>query len=1279
MNKYSVAVIGLDIEKRVLLEALAEIDFLEMTFFSGQLLDSKESSEEVLAYIKNKARAVLIKEHSGKYTPDKFYHRLKEAAGEVPVVPLGAEAVQAGISDLDSESIREMNRYFSFGGKNNLVNALRYLGSQILKNGISAEKPVELPMTGIFHPEAPEVFACWESYAEWLVRRQGGKNRDGKTNSNSSGWEAGRTVGLLTHRGNWVTDNLGVEAALIKQLEEQGLCVVPVFNENGEFQELADTYFSQQGRLMIEGLINLQIFTFKGDNTGQDIFQKAVENLEILNIPIFRPLISYLHSMESWKEAQDLGMEIPWAFTTPEAQGMIEPLLIGCRDKEGKAVPVPDRVLRLAQRVKKWLELRNTAAKNKKLAIFLHNAPCSGVEATIGMGAGLDVFASTSAILKELQQSGWGVENLPKDGAELHRLIMDKKAYADFRWTSVEDIIAGGGCLYRMSLEEYRQYYDRLAASVREAMEDTWGLPPGEGMVSGNDLVITGIELGNVTLLVQPKRGCYGAKCTGEVCKILQDPACPPPHQYLATYKYAEEVLKVQAVLHVGTHGSLEFLPGKTNALSSACYPDIVLSTLPNLYIYNAGVGTEGVLAKRRTNAVILDHLPPVYGNRDTEYVHLLEGINQYVEARSQQSDQVSFLEAQIREQAAKIPGALNILDGHREQKKTFPEQLLQLKNRLTQAICNPKSEKLHVFGQEATIEDAFRYIEEVLRSDLVYRQGLRRQYPDDYTLHRFLKRFIEQVIQGIDGEISAFPDRGREICGEYEDKQEELQKMLPAMTDAVREVYGKLTGEQLEIKNLLRALQGEYIPPGPSGMPDDNGRNIIPTGRNFYLLDIEKVPSKAAWEIGCQLAEQLIALYLEEEGSFPEKIAMNMISLDISRSKGEQLSQILYLMGIRPVWDQNAKVVDLEVISPEELRRPRIDVTIRISGVLRDCYPRVMDLIDRAVQMVASLDESDDSNFVKKHSRQIAEALVMTGEGSDLMRRSTLRIFGDRPGTYGAGVDLALKASAWKEDTDLAKVFVYFSSYAYGQELHGRQAREEFLENVKKVQVAYDTSTSKRYDILASGFGASVQGGFNLISRIFRGQDIKQYHGSRENPEQVRVGLSRDALRETLNETLLNPLWKEDMQQKGYRGAAELMQRLQNIFDWQCLSAGFTDNDLDSLVQAYVNDPETRAWFQENNLFALEEIARRFLELHQRDKWQADPEVLSALKENYLDLEGEMEDRLGDIKGEIQAGNIEVQNDADIREWQDKLKEVNELFNKVKVRNPSKSGLKKK
>ncbi|MDD2504139.1 MAG: cobaltochelatase subunit CobN, partial [Clostridia bacterium] len=785
-----------------------ENNFIQIKFFPDALMDAEKESKKILEFINQKADAVIFKERSLKVEREKFYQQLKNETGAVPIIPIGTEVIEAGIYNIDLTSIQEINCYFFYGGLKNTTNALLYIAANVLgiDDAPPAEKPEPVAFEGIFHPDSETVFSSWEDYSHWYQSRSNCGN--------------GQWVGLLTHRSNWVTNNLEVETAVIRELERLGIRVVPVFSygtpepelNTKDFDGIVDAYFSCDNQLVIEALVNLQVFILRSDTSGQNIFDQVVSKLQQLDIPVLKPIVSY-SSKERWEESQQgLTMEIPWSIAVPEVQGMIEPLIIGYRNKEGKACSIPDRVNKLARKVEKWLLLKHTPNQEKKLAMFLHNAPCSGVEATIGMGAGLDVFTSVVKILNELKMSGWMVENIPTDGSELHRLIMERKAYADFRWTSVEEIVNSGGCLYQMPLDgchSYDHFYEQLDPKCREEMEKTWGPPPGEGMVYKNHLIITGINFGNVTVLVQPKRGCYGAKCTGEVCKILQDPHCPPPYQYHATYRYVEEIMKAHAVLHVGTHGSLEFLPGKSNALSKRCYPDVVLGALPNFYIYNAGVGTEGVLAKRRTTAVILDHLPPIYGVQNTGVLQLVNLIDNYFEAVSFKSEQVQALEALIREEIPKVPGAQTVMD----RAETFSGGLIELKSALVQSVCNPKCEKLHVFGREKTEEEILWYIKEVVQSDVKLMAKLRSRWQEDYDLHQFLIEFISQV-------ISNQEKNDQSIVQEIDHYvlDDDLKEILIELAVEVREINSKLAMIPVEMNNLLHALNGGYVLPGPSG-----------------------------------------------------------------------------------------------------------------------------------------------------------------------------------------------------------------------------------------------------------------------------------------------------------------------------------------------------------------------------------------------------------------------------------------------------------------------------
>ncbi len=1243
--------IGIDTIKNQFSEAISSIDFIDIEFWNKEEL-LKENLNENIEFIKKDFQAVILGNITMDEDIDKFFVMLKKSKLDIPLIPVSVETLEGGFYNIDSKKAGEIITYITYGGMKNITNVIYYIAYNFLtlsEEEISICKrnkmePIFVPFDGIFYMEEDKHFGTLSSYLQWYLKEE---------NVYDYKW-----IGILTHRNNWNSGNIEVEKALIREFENKGFKVLPVFSyassgeENGikNFKEIIKHYFSYDGKLLIEGLINFQMIaaTAATESKNKTSFQQVEEDFKNIDIPIFKPIISYTQDENTWfRNTNGVSMEISWSLTTPEMVGMVEPIIIGCRGDKKNYQPIKERINRFVGRAAKWIELRNTENKDKKLAIFIHNAPCSGVEATIGLGAGLDVFESVVLILEELKKNGYAVDYIPENGAELHRIIMDRKAYQDFRWTSVESIIEAGGAIYQMPLESesgYLKFYNQLDIENREDIEGFWGPPPGEGMVYRDKMVITGINFGNVTIMVQPKRGCYGAKCTGEVCKILHDPSCPPPHQYIATYRYVEEIMRANAVVHVGTGGSLEYLPGKTNALSNRCYPDIVLGTLPNIYVYNAGIGTEGIGAKRRNSAVIIDYLPSSF-SIDNKNIKASNLIGEYIEAQHINSDQEKFLKNQVLHIIKDIKGAEDIVNS----KENFNLGVIELKDYLTQSVNSSRMEELHILGKIPHREELIGYIKEYIDNNSyiasLIKETCENEYVYNTTMLELIKNFIENH---------------HEISLKNVKLDEDL---LSELRVEILEIYHKLFSVEMEKINLIRALEGKYIEPGLAGMPSENLKRILPTGRNFYLMDCEKIPTPQAYQVGCELGRKLIERYIEEEGRFPEKVAMNMISTDISMSKGEQLSQILYLMGITPVWDTNGKVIGVKEISLEELNRPRIDVTIRISGVLRDAYPDAINLIDRGVVLASSLEEPLEKNYVKKNTLEIAEALKTIGRCEDLERNSTIRVFGDKPGTYGVGVDLALKASAWKSEEDIAKVFVYFSSYAYGEKLNGSMAKHEFVENVKGTDIAYEVNNSKRYDMLSSGFSASVQGGFKSVKKILAGKELKQYHGSAVDKGNIRVVDSGEEINKNLKETFFNPLWKEHMKKKGYIGASELMTRIQTVFQWQCLSMNVNDKDIDDLVNTYVNDKKMAQWFKENNKYALEEISRRFLELYERKKWNPDEEALKELRRTYVMLEGDMEELMEDSSGEMQGGAIEVLNHEDIEKWNEYLKEVDDVF----------------
>ncbi|MCL2409841.1 MAG: cobaltochelatase subunit CobN, partial [Oscillospiraceae bacterium] len=382
------------------------------------------------------------------------------------------------------------------------------------------------------------------------------------------------------------------------------------------------------------------------------------------------------------------------------------------------------------------------------------------------------------------------------------------------------------------------------------------------------------------------------------------------------------------------------------------------------------------------------------------------------------------------------------------------------------------------------------------------------------------------------------------------------------------------------------------------------------------------------------------------------------MISLNITRTNGEQLSQFLYLLGVVPVWDGLERVTGLRVMSPKEIGRPRIDVTVRISGVLRDTWPTVVELMDEAVLMVAALDESDSDNYILKNLRTYREQKDLPNDD----RQGAIRIFGDAPGTYGAGLDLALLASAWKDEADLVKYFIHASAFAYGRNLNGRKSIREFIDTAKNVDLTTDAAASRR-NTSSGKFGTQVQGGYRLVAKHLGKKTIRQYQSSSERGREVITESLADSLKRTNEETLLNEFWKQSMIARGYDGASDIMNMIQNVFSAQCVTDCFTDDFLDKLTEEYVNNEQMREWLAENNHFALEEIARRMLELYTREKWNPDDEVLEKLKENYLIIEGDIEEGI-ESAGDIQGGNVEILNDADIESWQEQLVDIERHIN---------------
>ena len=1134
------------------------------------------------------------------------------------VVPLSGETIAAGITTISADDIELLNAYFAYGGSENLRNGFTRI-KQLIEGIVEPlPPPRKIPLDAIYTSDG-RFYDCAGDFLNAESRR------------------FPVYVGMLSYRGRWADGDIAVETAIIESLARRRIGVIAAYTDGSpneqlgtlSFQDAVKRYFCNNGTPVIDLLINFQFFGAKAGK-GQDMFAEAADCYAELDIPVIRPAGLGRSTEKQWNEQkQPYVSDLPTNFIVPELQGMIEPIHISCADEFHCRQPIPERIERLTGRIENWINLRRKKNSKKRIAIMLHNAPCSGVEATVGMATDLDAFQSTVNILQRLSEEGYYVANIPENGEALKQLIFDRKAISDFRWTAAEDIAECGGTVYQMGEAEYETYYARLSDSAKQQMEENWGPPPGEAMVLDRKLLITGIPFGNVLVMVQPKRGCYGAKCTGEVCKILQDPACPPAHQFLATYWYLAYNWCADAVIHLGTHGSLEYLPGKTCGLSEDCFPDIALCNLINLYPYNTSVISQAMIARRRSSAVTLSYLPAPGKGLEPEQRRMLELINRYFAAQEQQNGQTESIREEIHALAQQSTAAQSVF----ARESDFESALLELRTLLAKAQSRRKGSAHRALS---AIPD--------------------RQWIRDYITELWCSEPETAAYWHVsDDPVSAINRMGDLIDCALDDPNSISDAPLILLAEDAQRIASDLCRTEEEMDNLLHALSGGFIRPTQGGDASYGGRAILPAGRNIHSGEQDKVPTPAAYSRGSQAAEDLLVLYRKDSNVFPEKVAMNMTSLDVTRTGGEQLGQFLSLLGIRPVWSASGRVDGLVCIPLDELGRPRVDVTAHISSVMRDAWPDVLTLMDRAVRLAAEQDEPDDRNFVRANSRQITQS------GED----GTGRIFGGQPGTYTSAVGLALKASAWKSEEDLAKYFIDSSSYLYGEKKQGIRAPGAFAANIRQVDLTCDITSSRRTDAVASSYSARVQGGFRLAAKsLGNKKQIRQYMGESNSGAGIQVVSMSDHVAHAIQDTLLNDVWREQMMAQGYQGASELMCRIQNIFDTQCVCENIESDTLDAVAQQYLLDETMQRWFKENNPHALEESSRRFLEMNTRGKWNGDSEVLNRLHRAYLQAEGDLEDSISGL-GEIQAGNVDIIAHDQVESWSKRIAETEGIMKK--------------
>ncbi len=1140
----------------------------------------------------------------------------------------GTDKVSAGFSP---EQIRRTWQYFRYDGADNLYNCVLWLGKEFGGTPYVPEEPKLLPWHGIWHPEWTEMERCQDAEGYLAAHYLPGRP----------------TVGVMFYRTEWLMGDFSYQTALIRALEAQGLNAIAIFTNTFRSEDLdsptlmdaVNRYFFRGKTRLVDVIINTMKFSLKAAGT-------SIEEWMRLDVPLLEAY-TVLEERAEW-EASPAGlnpMEVSIAVSLPEFDGVIHSVPIAARVKDDVGDVtwqiMEERMVRLAAKAKKWALLGKKPNQEKKIAIVFHNYPPTN--SNIGSAAGLDSPESVRRLLEKMRDVGYTVETIPEDSKAFMKLLTDN-ATNDRRFISAAQIKDAYG---HLTAEQYARFFTKLPEKVRTQLTADWGDAPGDVFNYEGELLIPGTLNGNVFITVQPPRG-FGE----DPGKILHDPAAAPTHHYIGFYHWLRDIWQADAVVHIGTHGSLEWLPGKGTALSASCYPDISLGDLPDVYPYWMTIVGEGIQAKRRGAACLISHLsPPMQLSGSYEELQELEqALDEYVHFRQTQPENLDTVKEIVREKAAACNFGDDIAEGD-----DFDDYVGRLHNYVTDIKNMQIRTGLHIMGQPPEGDGLSEYVEALVRLDngdvpsLVQLLATEAGYSYDELLADSSRLTPEGLTYGM--KLDALGEEGHRLitflaARDYDPaavREALAQPEAASLSETGRQRLGEvlayicetivpnLRRTTEELTNTLRALAGGYIEPSPAGAPSSGGADLLPTGRNFYGVDPRLLPTPAAWELGKRLGDEVVSQYIADEGRYPEACGIVLWAGANMRSHGQCVAEFLYLMGVRPVWQRpSQRVVGLEVIPLEELKRPRIDVTGRISGLFRDSMPNAIHWLDEAVKIVSALEEADEDNYVRKHVK--ADAAWLEGEGQTAetaWQKASYRIFGDPPGAYGAGVGALLESKAWETIDDIAAVYTRWSGTAYGGDaLPGDYEPEIFRRRMGALDVTIKNEDNRETNMFSSDDYNAYHGGMIATVRAISGKAPHSYSGDSTDRKRVKVRTVQEEAKRVFRGECMNPKFIEGMKKHGYKGALDLANTLAHSYQWDATSKVMEDWMYEKYAEKYALDPAMQEWMKDVNPWALQRMAAILLEAEKRELWQAQPETKEALTRLYMEMEGELEER---------------------------------------------------
>ena len=1261
-------------------------DFPALRAFNLSHLKSDADVDAFLDAELPRAEIVVLRLIGGRASFDHGLERIvaeAERDGFWVICLPGTDVLDPELTALSNAGVpvaHELAAYFQSGGVRNYEHGLRFLADHLLTTGFGYDRPQDQPRHGVYHPDVPEgTLQAWRDH------------RDSERPS----------VGLLFYRSHLLSGNTAFVDAIVRRGEAAGLNVLPVYayslkedGSDGMPEPLA--YFrDEDGRTAVDALLCTMSFAMGAvDPESAELSGWAVAALERLDVPVLQA-ITASSSREQW-EASLRGLspiDTAMNVAIPEFDGRIISVPVSFKESAGAGEsndgavhyePDEERIDRVVELLLRLIALRRKPNSEKRIAFVLTNQAARA--SRIGNAVGLDAPASLLRLFDAMTDAGYRIEGAPGTGDELIHALIDRCSY------DVEILTDGqlGNAAASVPEQTYDGWFAGLSSKSRGEMTGQWGPPPGEAYVHDGAIALAGLRFGNAFVALQPPRG-YGMDPNA----IYHLPDLPPPHNYHALYRWLREPAPAgfgaDAIVHVGKHGTLEWLPGKAVGQGPTCFPGQFLSGLPLVYPFIINDPGEGAQAKRRTHAVIVDHMTPpmtsagAYG----DLAELAQLIDEYYQVELLDPSKTPLLQRQIWDvlQRANLGSDLEVLlnrnsAGHTHawdpaltedgtpvsmtemRGKDFAHLMQEIDGYLCELAGAQIRDGLHILGQvpkgETLVEllfhlvripnlgvpalpdavaiacglDVGRLREEPgarLDSPVPSLLAARTEKPlvTAGDLAETVDHLSRELIRSVTdtGSVSVAPEAA--VVRLLADASGDTSGVVDTLRYICAELIPKLGHIPDEISGVLAALDGRYIPAGPSGAPTRGMAHVLPTGRNFYGVDPRAIPSVAAWEIGRALAGELLAKHLREEGAYPESVGISIWGTSAMRTHGDDIAEVFALLGVRPRWQmENRRLLGVEPIALAELGRPRIDVVCRISGFFRDAFPHLIAAIDQAVRLVAGLDEPLDQNFVRRRAEAERERLIAKGIGAnEAERRSVYRVFGCKPGTYGAGILPLIDERNWQGLNDFAEAYVNWGGYAYSEAEFGVDARDDFRQALSSVAIAVKNQDNREHDIFDSDDYLQYHGGMIATIQALTGRAPRKYFGDSSDPRRARVrDLKEEALR-VFRSRVVNPKWLESIRRHGYKGGLELASTVDYLFGYDATAGVVDDWMYAQLTDSYVLDEQQRDFLQKSNPWALRDIASRLLEAADRGLWSSpDPEKLDALRGAYLETDAELE-----------------------------------------------------